>query len=182
MIQFKFDNIDRVRQRLHFLSGQQGKTMNRRIAAAGAKVVRQAVRVAAPVASAPHYRGKGNKVQPGTLRKAAIYVWAKEMSEDLRQAYVVTFLTGKKYQRLGKKGTINKDAYYAPWVEHGHKIVPRRGKSGASLGQRRRAIKAAGGRVVPPHPFFDPATRAILPAAQTAMRLRAVQLLDEAAR
>lgn len=47
-------------------------------------------------------------------------------------------------------------AYYAPWVERGHKIVPRRGLTPSTLRQRREAAKVRGARVRP-YPFLLPA-------------------------
>lgn len=54
----------------------------------------------------------------------------------------------------GKKG----DAFYALFVEKGHRIVPRGGRI-RSLQIRRRMAKQAGGRVKP-HPFLLPALAA----------------------
>ena len=54
----------------------------------------------------------------------------------------------------------NRDAYYWAWVEQGHIA---RGPGGALKGGvrskslQRRRLRAGGGKVVPPHPFFKPA-------------------------
>ena len=61
----------------------------------------------------------------GTLRRSIVTKFIRERSNDQQAMYYVTARKGKKLQRLGKR---NADAYYAGWVEFGHKIVPRGGK------------------------------------------------------
>lgn len=160
-------------QTLRTLDDKIQKRILRRAVYAGAKVVKDEVVEKAPVAAAPHKRG-GRLVQPGTLKRAALHKWARELSDGRNQAYVVTFRRGKQYQSVGKKG-VDKDAYYWPWVEYGHKVVARKGKAGGTLRSRRGAARA----VVAPRPFFEPAYRAALEPAQRAMEGRLSELLDE---
>lgn len=158
---------------LRTLDDKIQKKVLRRAVYAGAKVMKDEVVEKAPVAAAPHKRG-GRLVQPGTLKRAALHKWARELSDGRNQAYVVTFRRGKQYQSVGKRG-IDKDAFYWPWVEYGHKIVPRKGKAGGTIRARRSAARA----VVAPRPFFEPAYRAGLEPAQRAMQGRLSELLDE---
>jgi HK97 gp10 family phage protein len=159
--------------RLKALPENLQRKVIRRGVAAGARVIRQAVKAAAPVAKKPHYRGR-RLVQPGTLRRAVVNVWAKELSGRERQSYVVTLLRGQRYQRMGKKGTIDKDAYYWPWVEFGHRVVARASKGGSPTGIAVRRRRPTG--FVPAKPFFWPAyarsrARAESEAKETMRRL-----------
>lgn len=52
------------------------------------------------------------------------------------------------------------EAFYAKWVERGHRIVPRRGKASRSITLRRREALRVGGRVRP-YPFLFPAAKAM---------------------
>lgn len=158
---------------LRTLDDKIQKKVLRRAVYAGAKVMKAEVVARAPVAPGPHKRG-GRLVQPGTLKRAALHKWARELSDQHNQAYVVTFRRGKQYQSVGKRG-IDKDAFYWPWVEYGHKIVPRKGKAGGTIRARRSASRA----VVPPHPFFEPAYRSGQEPAERAMQGRLSELLDE---
>ena len=97
-------------------------------------------------------RKEGKTVQPGALKRGAFYFFARRDSSANQAVFRVT------YRR--------KTAFYAPWVEYGHRIVARfkgkytdypvRGKGRLTgLSQRRRAST---GRV-PPHPWFEAAAR-----------------------
>lgn len=77
----------------------------------------------------------------GTLQRSAIIKFVRENSNDTQAVYIVTFRRGKKAQarsatskKTGKTRQVaNKDAFYASYVEFGHKVVPRKSKGG---GQR----------------------------------------------
>lgn len=151
------------------------KKVLRGAAYAGSAVVRNRIKADAPVASSPHYRGR-RKVAPGTLKRAVVHKWARELSGPGYQSYVVTVRQGKRWQGNGRQK--DSDAYYAWWVERGHRIVPRKGRAGAGIASRRRS--AAG--FVGAKQFFEPGYRAALGQAEAAMYRRADQLLDEVIR
>lgn len=67
----------------------------------------------------------------GTLKRAAIVKFIKERSNETQVEYIVTFRKGKRQRSKGR------DAYYAKWVEFGH--------------------RGRGGSIVPPHRFLKPA-------------------------
>ncbi len=79
-------------------------------------------------------------VRTGRLKAAAIVKFLRDKSNDTQSAYIVTFRRGKRAQRVGKKA-LNRDAFYASWVEFGHRIVPRRRRGGKG---RRRGAAATG--------------------------------------
>ncbi len=150
-IQLRVEGIEEARGMLRRF-GKEGVKMLRRSMWAGGAIIRNEIRAQAPVAAKPHKRG-GRLIPPGTIKKAPVSLWARELSDATDQVFMVTLRRGKKYQRMGKK-EVSKDAYYWPWVEYGHKFVPRKAKAGSKGISARR--KAAGG-MVPPHPFFQPA-------------------------
>lgn len=115
--------------------------------ASGAGVVRKAAKSAAPASKLPRRRG-GRVSQPGTLKRSAIIKFVRENSSATQTVYIVTFRRGKKEQQK------QRDAFYASWVEFGHKIVPRKGRGGRASLRRRRA--GATGQVRP-HKFLTPA-------------------------
>jgi len=179
--------------------GNEGVKILRRGMSTGAAIVRNEIKARAPVASKPHKRG-GRLVPPGTIKRSPVSVWARELSDADDQAFLVVLRRGKKYQRMGKK-QINKDAYYWPWVEYGHKIVPRKGKqngggstyytqrlrngematrkkewSAASITGRRRSATG----FVPPHPFFIPAYNASAARASDAIATRILAEIEKA--
>jgi HK97 gp10 family phage protein len=103
----------------------------------------------------------GAPVRSGTLRRAALVNYRRKESTDTRTVYVVTFRRGKRYQpKAGKSGklSLNRDAYYAGWVEFGHRIVPRRHKSA----KHKRSV--ATGRVEGRHMLRDGFVRSVSPA------------------
>ena len=153
-LQFRVEGIEEVRGMLRRF-GKEGVKMLRRGMWAGGAIIRNEVRAQAPVAAKPHKRG-GRLVPPGTTKKAPVSLWARELSDATDQVFMVTLRRGKKYQRMGKK-EVSKDAYYWPWVEYGHKSVPRKAKAGSQGISARRRV--AGG-MVQPHPFFNPAFEA----------------------
>ncbi len=112
---------------------------------AASRVVANAVKRVAPAHSGPYKSQPGR--DSGRLRRGVVVKRARELTTVTQTGFLVTILRGKKYQRVGKRG-INKDAYYWPWVDQGHRIVPRKGK-GSSMGisARRRVARTAGGKV-----------------------------------
>lgn len=118
----------------------------RRGASAGARTMKTAIAPRIPVRS-------------GTLKRSLLIKFAREKSNDTQALYVVTFRQGKKLQRgaITKRGgkffkrVLSQDAFYARWVEHGHKL--RRKKGGSSSGS------------VPGKFFFRDGVRGAAPAA-----------------
>jgi len=110
----------------------------RRGVSRAASEVKKAAAAAAPQASRPIPRGKSRPAtQPGTLKRAAIIKLLRELSGEDQIAYGVTFRQGRKAQAKGR------DAFYASWVERGHKIVPRSAKVRTLQGKRRSAVALA---------------------------------------
>lgn len=105
---------------------------------AGARIVRAAAAARAPVAAHAIPRGRGRKTAPGTLRRAAIIKFIPEQSNATQVVYFVTFRQGKRQQKS------NRDAFYAKWVERGHRIVPRSRRIGTVGGKAvyRKTIRA----------------------------------------
>lgn len=99
-----------------------GKVVIRRGAGAGAKTVKQGIGPFVPVKS-------------GTLKRSLIVKFDRAKSNDTQALYVVTFRQGKRLQKgaVFKRGSryfkrvVSLDAFYAPFVEHGHRV---RGNSG----------------------------------------------------
>lgn len=88
------------------------KTKFRKALSAGARTVR-----ADFVAAAPIYQGPARKGRvAGALKRSAIIKFVRQQSNDQQAMYIVTFRRGKKEQAK------NRDAWYAPLVEFGHKV------------------------------------------------------------
>lgn len=151
-----------LNQFLNALPGRMAKGMVRRATSAASMVIRDAVKNRAPVYSGKYRRGR----TAGTLKRAIITKSARELNTPTQVGFIVTALRGKRFQRLGKKGSINKDAFYARFVEGGHKIVAR----GRSAKKYRNSFVYGRGRVtgitlrrrastgmVAPQPFMKPA-------------------------
>jgi HK97 gp10 family phage protein len=159
---------------------QLPKDMNAKVlrsgVAAGARVVKTAA-----IANAPIGDSRRGHVA-GTLKRAAIIKFLPAASNDTQVEYIVTFRMGKRQQRF------HRDAYYASWVEFGHKIVPRSAKAlnlkgllrnKRTLASRREAARRAGNRV-PPHRFLGPAWEATKDAALQAITEATSRALDRA--
>lgn len=125
------------------------KKVLRKSAISGARVVRDRIKVTAPVASAIVRRGSKPATLPGTLKRAIVLKFAPERSSNEAQTYVVAVRHGNRQQKY------NRDAFYWLWVEKGHRI--RQSRKGPSTGE------------VPPHPFFVPAYRATADQARQTM-------------
>lgn len=141
--------------------------------AAGARVVK-----AAAIANAPIGDSRRGHVA-GTLKRAAIIKFLAAGSNDTQVEYIVTFRMGKRQQRF------HRDAYYASWVEFGHKTVPRSAKAvnlrGLLRNQRTlRSRRRAASERVPPHRFLGPAWEATKDAALNAITEATSRALDRA--
>lgn len=142
-----------------------GKTVLRKGAGAGAQVVKDFVGPRTPIGSSR----KGHV--GGTLRRALRVVYRREKSNDGQAVFAVTFRKGKGAQgKLNKKGTfqtLSADAFYAFWVDQGHRIVGRPAR-GAKKQTRRARRLAATGRFEGVN-FFLPAFTSSRDAAEEAM-------------
>ena len=151
-----FVGLDAYAAKLKALPTEVSNKILRRVAASGVTPVKKQLIDDAPVAATPHFRGKGNKVEQGTIKRAVYATRYKTDSGDLQQAYAVSIRYGKR------NSAKNRDAYYWRWVDEGHRIVPRKGTKGAagSLYSRRREARyqqSQGRGTVPAKPFFRPA-------------------------
>lgn len=113
--------LPELRQKFKQISDDVGTKVLRRGGAAGASLLRDAVKAAAPIRKKVKRYGRF-QVPPGTLKAAAIRKFVRQESNLTQATYIVTFRQGKRYQKTGR------DAFYAKWVERGHRIVPRRKK------------------------------------------------------
>lgn len=166
------DGLPEFQRALQQLGARVSTRVLRATAAAGARVVRKAVREAAPVGNyTGKKRGKGRVTPPGVLKYAVVTKFAKERSNADQATYLVTVRQGKGRGKGARAG----DAYYARWVEEGHRIVPRRGTQGAAWSRKVRRELATG--TVRPHPFMRPATEASAGAATRAMQQRMAEEL-----
>ena len=163
--------LQELKARLDALPKEVAQRGLRRAVAAGASVIRAAAKKAAPVAAGPIRRGGGKETAPGTLQRGAMAKFIKAESNDTQVFYIVGFRQGKRQQKS------NRDAFYASWVEFGHKIVPRRGKGArkGTLARNRRQATAS----VPPHPYFAPAWEANKQNALDAIQKRLTSELQK---
>lgn len=151
----------------------QGASAKRAVGAAARNTARVAQRNA-PIGSYRYPRKKGeSKPVPGTLKRAIIGHWSPKRSKEyLVHVGLVRVKSGKKLRK--RKGG-SQDAFYAGWVEFGHRTVPRRkgkysdfalrglGRATGIAARRRAAFAAtaAGTRATTPgYPFLKPAWEA----------------------
>ena len=136
----RVEGLYELKLKLDTLPAALQKKALRGALSAAAKQARDAARAAAPIGKGPRRRG-GRTVPAGTLKRSAMVAFDRRQSNATQAVYRVTFRRGKKQQ----KG--NRDAYYASWVEFGHRIVPRKPKGAAW--RRKKGIVSAfslGGR------------------------------------
>lgn len=151
--------LETVLRNLDKASGTVQNAASRRAAVEAARVIaRQA-------------RSNAHRVS-GTLRRSLVAAYSRKRSQkNVVQVALVRARAGIKYrpkERVTRKGkhtsTKNADAYYAGWVEFGHKVVgrfkgkyedyPVRGRGRLTgLATRRRASKTK----VRPYPYLAPA-------------------------
>lgn len=141
-------NLPEFKAQLRAIGTDMERRAVRQASAAAASVFRSAVQRNAPVQAPPGR--KGHVV--GTLRRA---IYARKLKAERG---TVIYRIGVRQGRGEQKR--NRDAYYWAWVEQGHIA---RGPGGALKGGvrskslQRLRLRAGGGKVVPPHPFFKPA-------------------------
>jgi HK97 gp10 family phage protein len=103
--------------------------------------------------------------ETGTLAQAIYTARMVSQCTPTEEVWIVSVRAGKKFQSVGKKA-VNKDAFYAPWVEFGHyaRVSKAMDKSARKAG---RALGVA--KWVPAHPFMRPAFEATREQAVQAM-------------
>lgn len=139
------DLVDVVRSTAEQVMGSIDEPTLRAVGFAGADIFRDQAKLNAQA-----------HIQTGTLHRNIIVKHVDEESnEGVRQVYVVTV-------RRGKYG--GEDAFYARWVEKGHKFVPRNKKVSARTGRtigwaahRRAAELEYGTATVQAYPYMRPA-------------------------
>lgn len=161
--------LPELRARFKAVDAEVGRKVLRTGGAAGSRVIRDAVKAAAPVRKQTRRYGRF-QVPPGTLKAATLQKFIREQSNATQATYYVTFRQGKRFQKTGR------DAYYAKWVERGHRIVGRRPKG--TLRRIHRETAAASGRFVPGRYFMARAAAANASAAAQ----KAVDAMDRAIR
>lgn len=112
------------------------------------------------------------KEPTGIIRDNIIVKRIEEESDGAkRQTYRVVVRKGK----MNKEG----DAYYAGWVEAGHKIVRRKPKGKTWKAHREAEAVEFGSSTVPAKPFMRPAYHNKVKAALDAMRAKLAEKLQE---
>lgn len=146
MIDFDTDSfVDAVRQAVQDVADSIDEPTLRAVGFAGADLLRDEAK-----------RNAQSHIQTGTLHRNIIVKRVEEESDGaLRQVYIVTV-------RRGNYG--GGDAYYARWVERGHKFVPKNtnvsARTGRTIGwaaHRRAAELEYGSSRVPAYPYMRPA-------------------------
>lgn len=166
---FKVKGVEEFASKVAELTDKGAKKLLRRVASSGASVMRKAVKDAAPVAPAAHWRRKGLKVEPGTLKRAVYAYFAREQSNAAQGSYFVSVRKGVR------ESSKNRDAYYWPWVEFGHRVVKRSSTITNSKGRKVSKVsisarrKGASGELVGRNEFFIKAMEANKQKALDAM-------------
>lgn len=157
----KLTGFKELAELLRDLGPNLGKNVLRSSVAAGAAVVRVQTK-----------RNAQAMADTGTMARAVYQKQIREQSGPEKQVFYVGVRQGKKQQSVGKKG-LNRDAFYARWVEFGHftrgpgkggffarsdgslfRDTNRGGKNSAILVAQ---VQAGHVRWVPAHPFLRPA-------------------------
>lgn len=168
--------LPEVLRRLDSVSTKVRRQLSRKSVVAAARVISTEARRNAPR-------------KTNTLKRAIIAHYSPKRSRrDQTAVALVRVRSGRAYSNLvTKKGKrYSLDAYYAGWVEFGHKIVPRfkgkyedyrlrgRGRLTGLANRRRAATDFGPPKHVRPHPFMAPAYRS--------QRERALQVMTETMR
>lgn len=134
------------------LAAQDGESILRAGGYAGADLIRnQAIRNAQ------------KSVVTGVLQRNIIVKRREEKSDGAnRQTYIVVVRKGK----FNTEG----DAYYANWVEEGHKVVGKKAKGVTWKAHRAAAAAEYGNSTVPAHPYMRPAWDSLKGEVIAAMR------------
>lgn len=139
------DLLEAVQRTVDQVASSVDEPVLRAVGFAGAEIFREEAK-----------RNAQSHIQTGTLHRNIIVKRLEEDSDgNVRQVYLVTV-------RRGDYG--GGDAFYARWVERGHKFVPRNKtvseKTGRTVGwaaHRRAAELEYGSSRVPAYPYMRPA-------------------------
>lgn len=138
--------LPEVLAKLESASVKMRRVISRRAVVAGARVIARQARANAPR-------------RTGVLRRALFGHFSPKRSR--RDQLAVSLVRARSGNKEGKhrvaRGRTNRDAYYAGWVEFGHRIVPRKTATGSKFITARRREAKSTGRRVPPRPFLEPA-------------------------
>ena len=169
--------LDELRTTYKALPDKLKRGVIRRGVYAAARVVTNSLKRVAPVHEGP-YKGRRGRTA-GTLRRGVVVKRARELNTVTQTGFLVTILRGKQFRRVGKRG-VNKDAFYWPWVDKGHRIVPRRGKATKlGIAARRRVARTTGAGFVKGLEFMD---KALSTAAQAAVNAMAEKMRTDLAK
>lgn len=105
--------------RFKALNTEVGSKVLRIGGAAGSRLIKDAVKAAAPIRKQTRRYGRF-LVPPGTLKAATLQKFIREQSNATQAVYFVTFRQGRGAQKSGR------DAFYAKWVERGHRVRTRK--------------------------------------------------------
>lgn len=116
MDKVEIEGLRELQIKLLELPKRLAKNVMRSAVSAGAAVIRTEIKQRAPV-----YTGtvSAGHPPPGTLRRAIVSKYIREMSSDFEAVFKVTVRKGKRFTKQGKKENLSQDAYYAMWVELG---------------------------------------------------------------
>lgn len=116
MANVEIEGLQELQAKLLELPKRVAKNAVRQAANAAAAVIRNEIKLRAPVYSGPVSAGHP---PPGTLKRAIVSKYIKELSNDFEAVFKVTVRKGKRFTKQGKKENLSQDAYYAMWVELG---------------------------------------------------------------
>lgn len=116
MDKVEIQGLQELQAKLLELPKRVAKNAMRQAANAAAGVIRNEIKLRAPVYSGPVSAGHP---PPGTLKRAIVSKYIREMSNDFEAVFKVTVRKGKRFTKQGKKENLSQDAYYAMWVELG---------------------------------------------------------------
>jgi len=92
---------------------------------------------------------------PGTLKKAIYQARIASKCTPTVEYWIVDVRSGRKARNSKRgKGSVNLDAYYAYFVEHGHFV---RQSKGLTKGQKKARTVSGKVKYIPPRPFMRPA-------------------------
>lgn len=159
----RIDGLDQAIKELYALAPSLRDRVLKGMCATGASVLRQEA-----ISRAPEYTEEVSKGHPpgGTLKKAIYQARLVDKCTATQEVWAVDVRRGKKFQATGK-AAVNRDAFYASWVEFGHytRVPKAMTKTAKAAG---RALGVAS--FVPPHPFMRPAFELKKSAALQAMQ------------
>lgn len=142
--------LEQVMREMYALAPALRDRVLKGMCATGASVLRQEAIKRAPMYEEAVAAGHP---PPGTLKKAIYQARLVDKCTATQEVWAVDVRKGKKFRSMGKAG-VNRDAYYAGWVEFGHftRVPHAMTKTARAAG---RALGVA--QYVAPQPFMRPA-------------------------